>query len=165
MSEELQPRCVLLADRHHGLSEGIRGLLETAFSGVFMVADELSLIQGAEKLSPTLVVLDVSLAPVNLSGLLNQSTSVRLRRKYYCSACTTHRRWWMPYLQRAPMAWCSSARLRRTSCRSRRTACRRLLCVTGMCRVLIPTTALNAGASMEEMMEVLKICVAQGCMH
>jgi len=35
--------CVLLADRHHGLSEGVRGLFETAFDAVVMVADETSL--------------------------------------------------------------------------------------------------------------------------
>ena len=35
--------CVLLADRHHSLTEGVRGLLETVFSTVFMVADEASL--------------------------------------------------------------------------------------------------------------------------
>jgi hypothetical protein len=35
--------CVLLADRHHGLTEGVRGLLETAFGTVLMVADEASL--------------------------------------------------------------------------------------------------------------------------
>ena len=32
-------RCVLLADRHHGLTEGVRGLLETSFDAVVMVAD------------------------------------------------------------------------------------------------------------------------------
>jgi hypothetical protein len=32
--------CVLLADRHHGLPEGLRGLLATAFRSVVMVADE-----------------------------------------------------------------------------------------------------------------------------
>ena len=37
MSNEVN-RCVLLADRHHGLSEGVRGLLETVFEVVVMVA-------------------------------------------------------------------------------------------------------------------------------
>jgi hypothetical protein len=32
-------KCVLLADRHHGLSEGMRGSLETLFEAVVMVAD------------------------------------------------------------------------------------------------------------------------------
>jgi hypothetical protein len=30
--------CVLLADRHHGLTEGVRGLVETTFGTVVMVA-------------------------------------------------------------------------------------------------------------------------------
>jgi len=54
--------CVLLADRHHGLSEGIRGLLETEFEIVVMVADETSLIESARRLHPLLAVADLSLA-------------------------------------------------------------------------------------------------------
>lgn len=53
--------CVLLADRHHGLSEGIRGLLEAAFETVVMVADEASLIDGANRLQPEMAVVDLSL--------------------------------------------------------------------------------------------------------
>ena len=56
--------CVLLADRHHGLMEGVRGLLETAFGTVVMVADEASLIDGAGRLQPDVVVVDLSLAQV-----------------------------------------------------------------------------------------------------
>lgn len=54
--------CVLLADRHHGLTEGIRGLLETAFETVVMVADETSLLEGADRLKPDVAVVDLSLA-------------------------------------------------------------------------------------------------------
>ena len=54
--------CVLLADRHHGLTEGVRGLLETAFGTVVMVADEASLLEGAVRLRPDLAVVDLSLA-------------------------------------------------------------------------------------------------------
>jgi len=54
--------CVLLADRHHGLSEGVRGLLETEFAVVVMVADETSLLEGAKRLRPTLAVADLSLS-------------------------------------------------------------------------------------------------------
>ena len=54
--------CVLLADRHHGLSEGVRGLLSTAFGSVVMVADEASLINGAARLQPDVVIADLSLA-------------------------------------------------------------------------------------------------------
>ena len=53
--------CVLLADRHHGLTEGIRGLLETAFESVVMVADEISLLEGAVRLRPEVAIVDLSL--------------------------------------------------------------------------------------------------------
>jgi two-component system secretion response regulator SsrB len=54
--------CVLLADRHHGLTEGVRGLLETAFGSVVMVADEASLVDAAGRLLPDVAVIDLSLA-------------------------------------------------------------------------------------------------------
>ena len=54
--------CVLLADRHHGLTEGVRGLLETAFTTVVMVADEASLLEGAARMQPDVVVVDLSLS-------------------------------------------------------------------------------------------------------
>jgi DNA-binding NarL/FixJ family response regulator len=53
--------CVLLANRHLGLTEGVRGLLETAFGTVFIVADELSLAEGASRLQPEVAVVDLSL--------------------------------------------------------------------------------------------------------
>jgi DNA-binding NarL/FixJ family response regulator len=56
------PSCVLLADRHHGLTEGVRGLLETAFATVVMVADQASLLEGAARLRPDVAVVDLSLA-------------------------------------------------------------------------------------------------------
>ena len=55
--------CVLLADRHHGLSEGIRGLLETTFHAVVMVADEASLSKSVGRLKPEIAVVDLSLVP------------------------------------------------------------------------------------------------------
>ena len=54
--------CVLLADRHHGLAEGVRGLLETAFESVFMVADGTSLLEGVDRLEPDVAIVDLSLA-------------------------------------------------------------------------------------------------------
>ena len=38
---------MLLADRHHGLRDSVRGLLEAEFETVFMVANEVSLLEGA----------------------------------------------------------------------------------------------------------------------
>lgn len=55
-------KCVLLADRHHGLTESVRGLLETVFDAVVMVADESSLLESARRIQPTLAVVDLSLA-------------------------------------------------------------------------------------------------------
>lgn len=55
-------KCVLLADRHHGLTEGVRGLLESMFEAVVMVADETSLFESATRLQPMLAVVDLSLA-------------------------------------------------------------------------------------------------------
>ena len=54
--------CVLLADSHHTLTEGVRGLLETAFGTVIMVADEASLLEGARRVQPDVAVVDLSLS-------------------------------------------------------------------------------------------------------
>jgi len=59
---ENPPNCVLLADRHHGLTEGVRGLLETAFGSVVMVADEGSLLESAVRLRPEVAIVDLSLS-------------------------------------------------------------------------------------------------------
>jgi DNA-binding NarL/FixJ family response regulator len=62
--------CVLLADRHHGLTEGVRGLLETTFGTVVMVADEASLLDAAVRLRPEVAIVDLSLARDNGLGWL-----------------------------------------------------------------------------------------------
>ena len=63
--------CVLLADRHHGLTEGVRGLLETSFGTVVMVADERSLLEGATRLQPEVVVVALSLTRERSLGWLS----------------------------------------------------------------------------------------------
>jgi len=52
---------VILADNHQNMLAGERALLESMFEAVFMVADEASLIEAAQKLSPDLIVADLSL--------------------------------------------------------------------------------------------------------
>jgi two-component system secretion response regulator SsrB len=64
--------CVLLADRHHGLAEGVRGLLETAFETVVMVADEASLLEAARRLAPDVAIVDLSLAQDSGLGWLQE---------------------------------------------------------------------------------------------
>ena len=64
--------CVLIADPHSGLFERIRGLLETTFDKVFLVTDRSSLIEGAERLQPTMIVMDLSYAAGNLPDLMRE---------------------------------------------------------------------------------------------
>jgi len=52
---------VLLADKHQGMLAGVRTLLENRFEKVFMVADEASLLEAAEKIKPDLIIADLSL--------------------------------------------------------------------------------------------------------
>src|SRR5258706_11674763 len=63
-------KCVLLADRYHGLMEGMRGLLETAFGAVFRGGDEASLIGGVKRLEPSVPVVDLAFAGGNWLQLL-----------------------------------------------------------------------------------------------
>ena len=65
-------KCVVLADRHHGLTEGIRRLLETMFDAVVMVADETSLLESAARLHPSLVVADLALTKGESFGWLHR---------------------------------------------------------------------------------------------
>jgi DNA-binding NarL/FixJ family response regulator len=64
--------CVLIADPHNGLFDRIRGLLETTFDKVFLVTDRPSLIEGAERLQPTMIVMDLSYAAGNLPDLMRE---------------------------------------------------------------------------------------------
>jgi DNA-binding NarL/FixJ family response regulator len=59
---EHETRCVLLADPHHGVSEGIRRLLATKFDAVVMVADEVSLLEVADRMQSGLAVVDLALS-------------------------------------------------------------------------------------------------------
>ncbi len=79
---EIPLRCVLLADRHHGLTEAVRGLLETEFETIIMVADERSLIEGATRFRPDVAVVDLALASDSglgwLSSLRQRCPDVKL---------------------------------------------------------------------------------------
>lgn len=68
---------VVLADRHPGMLEGVRRMLETEARSVIMVADENSLIQAIDRMSPDLVIADLSF-PV--SGAANV---VRLIKRHH----------------------------------------------------------------------------------
>jgi len=57
----MNSNCVIIADSHQDMLEGIRGLLQTLFESVVMVADEKSLFDTVEKLQPDIAVVDLSL--------------------------------------------------------------------------------------------------------
>jgi len=61
---------VLVGHAHQRLSDGLRGWLQASFDGVYMVADRTSLVEGAQRLQPLLVVVDLALAEGDLAALL-----------------------------------------------------------------------------------------------
>ena len=57
-----ESNCVILADRNYPLVEGIRGMLETVFENVVMVASVSSLTETTRRLQPRMVIVDLSLS-------------------------------------------------------------------------------------------------------
>ncbi len=72
---EPETRCVLLADPHHGVSEGIRRLLATKFDAIVMVADEVSLLEVADRMQSDLAVVDLALSRGNALELVRRLRS------------------------------------------------------------------------------------------
>lgn len=62
--------CALVAHAQQRVSEGLRAWLQASFEGVFMVADPPSLIEGAHRLQPALLVVDLGLAEGDVAKLL-----------------------------------------------------------------------------------------------
>jgi DNA-binding NarL/FixJ family response regulator len=74
--ENEKGRCVILADSHQNALEGIRGLLETMFETVMMMADKKSLFEAIDKIGPDLAVVDLSL---KVSGEVNIASEISNR--------------------------------------------------------------------------------------
>ena len=66
---------VLVGHAHQRLSEGLRGWLQASFDGVYMVADRSSLIEGAHRLQPVLLVVDLAFAEGDVAALLAELQS------------------------------------------------------------------------------------------
>ncbi len=64
-----------MADRHLGLVEGVRGLLETEFDAVVAVGDEVSLFESARQLRVAIAVVDLSLRRGDGLGLVRRIRS------------------------------------------------------------------------------------------
>jgi len=57
----MKNRCIVLGDKHQNTLEGLRGLLETLFESVVMVADQPSLFKALDLIKPKLAIVDLSL--------------------------------------------------------------------------------------------------------
>jgi DNA-binding NarL/FixJ family response regulator len=57
----MKDNCIVLGDRHQNILEGLRGLLETLFGSVVMVADQQSLFKALDKIKPKFAIVDLSL--------------------------------------------------------------------------------------------------------
>ncbi len=66
---------VLLADSHQNMLESIRSLLETVFEVVVMVADQKSLLDSLDRISPDLVVVDLSLPNTQETNIVRRIKS------------------------------------------------------------------------------------------
>jgi len=77
----MKNNCIVLADKHQNVLEGLRGLLETTFGGVVMVADQPSLIEALSKIKPQFAIVDLSLLihdDLNAVCALNSHCGVKL---------------------------------------------------------------------------------------
>ena len=68
---------VLLADGQLNMLEGIGSLLATVFEVVVMVADQKSLFDSLEKISPDLVVVDLSLPNTLENNIVRRLKSLK----------------------------------------------------------------------------------------
>ena len=66
----MKESCVILADKHPNMLEGIRGILDAEFDSVVMVADRHSLKNTVKKLSPDLVVVELSLPEADVANIV-----------------------------------------------------------------------------------------------
>ena len=57
----MKESCVILADKHPNMLEGIKGILSAEFDNVVMVSDRRSLKNAVRGLSPDMVVVELSL--------------------------------------------------------------------------------------------------------
>ena len=68
----MKESCVILADKHPNMLDGIRGIMGTEFDNVVMVSDRRSLKNAIRGLSPDLVVVDLSLPDSDGQNIVRQ---------------------------------------------------------------------------------------------
>ena len=67
--------CAILADGHAVLAERLRDLLRAVSGTVLTVADSQSLLDGARRLRPDLIVVDLGFGDEGITKLLRQLTA------------------------------------------------------------------------------------------
>ncbi len=90
VSVDRADQCVLLAHRYWVVAEGVRDLLKTEFTGVFLVDDIDSLRKGAERLHPTVILIDLSFAEDDPGTLLSSVREVSPSSKLIALATHDH---------------------------------------------------------------------------
>jgi DNA-binding NarL/FixJ family response regulator len=65
-------RCAILADGHSAVAERLRDLLRAVSDSVVTVADSQSLLFGAQRLRPDLIVVDLGFGQDGLAPLLHR---------------------------------------------------------------------------------------------
>jgi len=67
--------CIVLGDKHQNILESLRGLLETLFKSVVMVADNPSFLQAMDQIKPSFAIVDLSVlgySEINTACELNK---------------------------------------------------------------------------------------------
>jgi DNA-binding NarL/FixJ family response regulator len=67
--------CVIIADMHHGILDGIRSLLDPLFQTIVMVASKESLFEATKKLAPDIVIVDLSMPSPKTPSFIKEFTS------------------------------------------------------------------------------------------
>jgi DNA-binding NarL/FixJ family response regulator len=67
--------CVIIADMHHGILDGIRSLLDPLFQTIVMVASKESLFEATKKLAPDIILVDLSMGSNGTHSLIKEFTS------------------------------------------------------------------------------------------
>ena len=67
--------CIIIADMHHGMLDGIKGLLDPLFRTIVMVASKESLFEATKKLAPDITIVDLSMPSSGTSSLIKEFIS------------------------------------------------------------------------------------------
>ncbi|AQQ71446.1 two component system sensor kinase SsrB [Limihaloglobus sulfuriphilus] len=73
----MENKCIVLADKHQNILEGLHGLLESVFASVVMIADQPSLVEALNKIHPQFAIIDLPLL-----GHVELDTACKLHKRF-----------------------------------------------------------------------------------